>query len=80
MSRAHGLSCIKRSSQSGFVHGLSPFAATVTETVLPSKSFRCAAAAVVVFLSYLMSGKLEHTGNWERRVVFQIYNYIAFVR
>ena len=29
MSRAHGLSCIKRSSQSGFVHGLSPFAATV---------------------------------------------------
>ena len=29
MSRAHGLSCIKRSSQSGFVYGLSPFAATV---------------------------------------------------
>ena len=29
MSRAHGLSCIKRSRQSGFVHGLSPFAATV---------------------------------------------------
>ena len=28
MSGAHGLSCIKRSSQSGFVHGLSPFAAT----------------------------------------------------
>ena len=29
MSRAHGLSWIKRSIQSGFVHGLSPFAATV---------------------------------------------------
>ena len=28
MSRAHGLSWIKRSIQSGFVHGLSPFAAT----------------------------------------------------
>ena len=27
MSRAHGLSWIKRSIQSGFVHGLSPFAA-----------------------------------------------------
>ena len=29
MSRAHGLSCIKHSRQSGFVYGLSPFAATV---------------------------------------------------
>ena len=33
MSRAHGLSCIKRSSQSGFVHGLSPFAATMGTTI-----------------------------------------------
>ena len=34
MSRAHGLSWIKRSIQSGFVHGLSPFAATLLKQTL----------------------------------------------